>query len=539
MVNIFRRLTDSYAADDSYGSDGGTESYSSYSSNLLLEEDGSFSSFALTDAPTDAPSDAPTDLPTDSPTDAPTISPTSHACDNGSHYCWSNGSGEDAACIVDGTAASMYTCECPDGYVDVTGEQISATVEQECALLTAAPTDSPTAAPTASEILTPTHFPTLPPTVAATNPAKPEFDESAFAYLASVPAVADISSATLMPTNAPTAHPTFDGYRLVETEVEVAVVVARLFFPLSANEVSNSVMQASLEAGLAASLGLDAAKVTVVDANVRRRRLITMGHDRRLMLRGRRLGSGDEGPVLLPPTSVSSTAEPTAEPTADPTNLSTAEATLAPSEIPTDAPTKVPMGVPTKVPTDVPTKVPMDVPTKVPMDVPTLIPNIAIAFEIESASRDPTQVAQLQEDIVTAATEGSIVANVQKEAARQGVLVAALKSMPRVLAAPTLEEHTKVATITEPVHDNTSAPTNTPTKPPTKAPTEDSVVLQRKQKGLQDIEDIGVGVVGGLLVVILATFVYTRASTSAAAQPALTPKAGGSTKTTKWADMRA
>jgi hypothetical protein len=214
-----------------------------------------------------------------------------------------------------------------------------------------------------------------------------------------------------------------------------------------------------------------------------------------------------------------------------------------PTKVPMDVPTKVPMDVPTKVPMDVPTKVPMDVPTKVPMDVPTLIPNIAIAFEIESASRDPTQVAQLQEDIVTAATEGSIVANVQKEAARQGVLVAALKSMPRVLAAPTLEEHTKVATITEPVHDNTSAPTNTPTKPPTKAPTkaptEDSVVLQRKQKGLQDIEDIGVGVVGGLLVVILATFVYTRASTSAAAQPALTPKAGGSTKTTKWADMRA
>jgi hypothetical protein len=63
--------------------------------------------------------------------------------------------------------------------------------------------------------------------------------------------------------------------------------------------------------------------------------------------------------------------------------------------------------------------------------------DLAIEFEIQSpAGADAKQADKLKENLGTVATSGALVANVQKSAADAGVLVAGLKNMPVVLAAP-------------------------------------------------------------------------------------------------------
>lgn len=54
--------------------------------------------------------------------------------------------------------------------------------------------------------------------------------------------------------------------------------------------------------------------------------------------------------------------------------------------------------------------------------------NIGIEFQILSNSNVGSAVAQLQEGLETAATEGAVVANVQKAASDKGVFVQALKT---------------------------------------------------------------------------------------------------------------
>jgi hypothetical protein len=56
-----------------------------------------------------------------------------------------------------------------------------------------------------------------------------------------------------------------------------------------------------------------------------------------------------------------------------------------------------------------------------------------LTFDVDSMSNSSTQVQKLKTNIVMAANEGSIVANVQKEAAARGVLVESLQTMPRIL----------------------------------------------------------------------------------------------------------
>jgi uncharacterized protein (DUF305 family) len=92
-----------------------------------------------------------------------------------------------------------------------------------------------------------------------------------------------------------------------------------------------------------------------------------------------------------------------------------------------------------------------------------------IEFDIYSASSNTTQIEALKASIVSAAEEGSLVANVQAEASSNGVLVAALQNMSRVLATPTLIQATKMIIVVELIRANTPAPTVTP--PPSKGPT--------------------------------------------------------------------
>jgi hypothetical protein len=97
-----------------------------------------------------------------------------------------------------------------------------------------------------------------------------------------------------------------------------------------------------------------------------------------------------------------------------------------------------------------------------------------IKFAIQSASSNTDQVTALRSSITAAATEGSIVANVQKKASSAGVLTANLKSQTRQLAAPTMTQSAKTITVPEAIRSNTPAPTMYPTfapTPPTKYPT--------------------------------------------------------------------
>jgi hypothetical protein len=58
---------------------------------------------------------------------------------------------------------------------------------------------------------------------------------------------------------------------------------------------------------------------------------------------------------------------------------------------------------------------------------------VDVAFDVASRSSSTEQLRDLKTNLVRAANEGSIVANVQKEAASNGVLVDALQTMPRML----------------------------------------------------------------------------------------------------------
>jgi hypothetical protein len=81
-------------------------------------------------------------------------------------------------------------------------------------------------------------------------------------------------------------------------------------------------------------------------------------------------------PTVVPtdePTVVP-TDEPTVVPTDEPTVVPTDEPMDEPTAVPTDEPTVVPTDEPTAVPTDEPTAVPTDEPTAVPTDEPTVVP---------------------------------------------------------------------------------------------------------------------------------------------------------------------
>lgn len=80
--------------------------------------------------------------------------------------------------------------------------------------------------------------------------------------------------------------------------------------------------------------------------------------------------------------------------------------------------------------------------------------SVSLAFEIQSASKEASQVTALKSNLVAAATEGSLVANVQKQALDNGVLIAALRDMSRALPEPTVTDGTTSVTIITQVRPN-------------------------------------------------------------------------------------
>jgi hypothetical protein len=97
-----------------------------------------------------------------------------------------------------------------------------------------------------------------------------------------------------------------------------------------------------------------------------------------------------------------------------------------------------------------------------------LADDIAITFKVEAG--EDTDTTKLAATIDEAATSGHIVANVQEQAASNGVLTPSMKAMPRALPKPVTKAETVTKTVTV-VEVVTAAPTGAPTGAPTSAPT--------------------------------------------------------------------
>jgi hypothetical protein len=198
----------------------------------------------------------------------------------------------------------------------------------------------------------PTQWPTFAPTQAATNPTKPLYVATDFAAVMAATPVADssIGTLTMVPTPAPTPVPTSAGYLVQEEQKSVAVISATLSFPLTEAQARDPVMKASLEGGVASSLGKphsDVAITHIAGQQVQRR----------------------------------------------------------------------------------------------------LVDALDLTFEITSSSTAAAEVQDLTYDFDLACTEGSLVAHVQEQAMQNGVLIAALQSMPRAMFTPTVTDSTKTVTV--------------------------------------------------------------------------------------------
>jgi hypothetical protein len=86
-----------------------------------------------------------------------------------------------------------------------------------------------------------------------------------------------------------------------------------------------------------------------------------------------------------------------------------------------------------------------------------------LTFTIESLSSSPEQIDALRANIVAAAIEGSVVANIQKSASDRGVLTSALFTMPRAISTPTIELFSTTKVVYRLRRANTVAPTSAPT----------------------------------------------------------------------------
>jgi len=97
--------------------------------------------------------------------------------------------------------------------------------------------------------------------------------------------------------------------------------------------------------------------------------------------------------------------------------------------------------------------------------------DVDIKFQITSDDSDASAVQQLKADLETAATEGSIVANIQKAANEKGVLTTKLQSMKRELDKPVVETKSVQKEVDVIVLKSLATPTATDTATPTAAPT--------------------------------------------------------------------
>ena len=141
--------------------------------------------------PTHEPTTAPTTTPTPDPTHYPTSEPTAHHCEDGSHYCWRDGSSDaKAACVK--LSGDTYECQCHTGFATLQ-QHVShdSELKHKCEK-TPAPTAYPTAVPTTFPTSQPTVYPALAPTPTPT----------------AIPTNTPTHVPTLAPTKVPTQHPT-------------------------------------------------------------------------------------------------------------------------------------------------------------------------------------------------------------------------------------------------------------------------------------------------------------------------------------------
>jgi hypothetical protein len=125
---------------------------------------------------------------------------------------------------------------------------------------------------------------------------------------------------------------------------------------------------------------------------------------------------------------------------------------------------------------------------------------IDIEFNIVSTAVGAGAVAKLSDDVKAAASDGALVANIQKKANAAGVLVASLKSMPRVVV---------VTTSTVPV---TITVTKQVATTPSPTPGDNSLSSVVKKSGLTDGEIAGivVGVVAFVSILAVAFRLYVK-----------------------------
>jgi hypothetical protein len=100
-----------------------------------------------------------------------------------------------------------------------------------------------------------------------------------------------------------------------------------------------------------------------------------------------------------------------------------------------------------------------------------LASGVDIKMKIQARSDDPAALTALQNDLTTAASEGSVVANIQKEASTAGVLLPALKTMPRKMPAPTILPSVSYEITVQVQIPVTPSPTPAPTSTSSPAPT--------------------------------------------------------------------
>jgi DNA-binding beta-propeller fold protein YncE len=86
-----------------------------------------------------------------------------------------------------------------------------------------------------------------------------------------------------------------------------------------------------------------------------------------------------------------------------------------------------------------------------------------ITFAIQSPTSESRLVDELKSVVADVATSGLLVKNIQKKAAANGMLVAALQSMESALPTPVVEASREIVTVTESilVEENTSSTSNT------------------------------------------------------------------------------
>jgi hypothetical protein len=110
---------------------------------------------------------------------------------------------------------------------------------------------------------------------------------------------------------------------------------------------------------------------------------------------------------------------------------------------------------------------------------------------------------------VQAATEGSIVANVQKTASDNGVLTPALAEMTRTLDTPTLTEATRTVTVVVAVR-LTGAPSTAPTSASTTedGTTESLDTTTRLGQASQAHEQYAVPCMSNMLCVVVLTALW-------------------------------